>query len=132
MLTVCGKVVGVMGRCVCHTTLIFRFTIYHRRPLYPPCLPHNYENTLKTALALYKRLACLHAFSNWCESTIKTFARLKSYYPPPDMDDGGTLNTRRNETHNNMQHDMYMLYMHNMYMHMYRTCPCTCHVHVHA
>ena len=29
VLTVCGKVVGVMGRCVCHTTLIFvlRFTI---------------------------------------------------------------------------------------------------------
>ena len=30
------------------------------------------------------------------------------------MDDGGTLNTRHNETHNNMQHDMYMY----MYMHM--------------
>ena len=38
------------------------------------------------------------------------------------MDDGGTLNTRHNETHNNMQHDMYM------YMHM---CMCM-HVHVHV
>jgi hypothetical protein len=33
-----------LGRCVCHTTLIFRFTIYHRRPY----TLHAYLTTMKT------------------------------------------------------------------------------------